>query len=98
VLNVESKFLNKLSLSSRYSDGGRELGNPYTWPITTRESKQYLSKDFHTIQIKKLGTDLQYLFRHLIPVIGAKLPNYFLKPWGRRFGWSLWITATKKDS
>ena len=95
-LNLESRYLNPLELASRYSDGGRELGNPHTWPVTKREIRNFLSEDFTNIRIRILGTDLDYLSRHLIPVLSAFIPKSFLKPWARRFGWSLWVTAERK--
>lgn len=95
-LNLESRYLNPLELASRYSDGGRELGNPHTWPVTKQEIRNFLSEDFTNIKIRILGTDLDYLSRHLIPVLSALIPKSFLKPWARRFGWSLWVTAERK--
>src|SRR5262249_12233532 len=33
-INLERLFLDPLGLASRYGDGAREEGNPYTWPVT----------------------------------------------------------------
>jgi 2-polyprenyl-3-methyl-5-hydroxy-6-metoxy-1,4-benzoquinol methylase len=97
-LNLESRFLTKLQLASRYGDGGRELGNPYTWPVTKKEITKLMSPDWMEIKIRILGTDLNYIFRHLLPGSFGRVPTSLIKPWARRFGWSLWIEAVKKPS
>lgn len=94
-LHYESKFLGSLELASRYGDAGRQEGNPYTWPVTRKEVRDLLEPYCCDLSLKILGTDLDYVFRHLLPGVGLILPNWVKKPWSRRFGWSLWATGTK---
>src|SRR3546814_15282205 len=57
-VNMESRFLDPLELSSRYGDGGRQEGNPHTWPVTRREVRRDLMCDFSDLDIRVLGTDV----------------------------------------
>ena len=85
-----------LRLSSRYSDGGREEGNPHTWPVTRREVREQLFKPFARVAIDTFGTDLVPIFDQWFPLLGSRLvPRAILNACARRWGWSLWITGTK---
>jgi len=95
-LHYEHKFLDPQALASRYGDAGRQEGNPFTWPVTRRELRDLLSPHSDHLSIKVLGTDLDYVFRHLLPGIGLVLPVWLKKPWARRFGWSLWAAGVKR--
>lgn len=96
-LNMESQYLTKLQLASRYGDGGRELGNPYTWPVTRKEIRYILDPYCTEIRFRTFGTDLNYIFRHLLPGTSGRLPASVIKPWARRFGWSIWVDAKKRQ-
>lgn len=95
ILHLENQFLTPLQLASRYTDGGHEEGNPHTWPVTQTEIKK-LFKYFSDVQIKVLGTDLDEIFKMLIPGVGIFIPQFIRKAYARRWGWSLWITGKKK--
>jgi SAM-dependent methyltransferase len=90
-LHYENRFLDPLSLASRYGDGAREEGNPHTWPITEAEGRDVLGRFSSDLTIDILGTDLDSVFPYLIPGLGEFLPDWFKRPWARRFGWSLWL-------
>ena len=95
-LHNESKYLNSLELNSRYGDGEREEGNPHTWPVTKNEMFDLFSNYSNDMKIKTLGTDLDSIFKFLLPGIGLFLPKFVKKVWARRFGWSLWMYGSKK--
>ncbi len=95
-LHLENTFLTPLQLASRYSDGGREEGNPYTWPVTKMEVRDVLFDRFQDVKVKVLGTDLDHIFSLLIPGLGRFLPRFIRKAYARRWGWSLWITGEKR--
>jgi hypothetical protein len=90
-LHYENRFLDPLSLASRYGDGAREEGNPHTWPITKPEARALFAEFSSDLTIDVLGTDLASVFPYVLPGIGEFLPAWFKKPWARRFGWSLWM-------
>ena len=94
-LHYENRFLNPLELASRYADGDRAEGNPHTWPVTDGEIRSLLAPLSHDLQVRMLGTELDTIFKYLLPGLGFILPAWAKKPWARRFGWSLWITGYK---
>lgn len=94
-LHYESKYLNNLELNSRYGDGEREEGNPHTWPVTKKEMYQLFGNYSSDINVKILGTDLDSIFKFLLPGLGLFLPKIVKKVWARRLGWSLWMSGTK---
>ncbi len=89
-LHDENRFLDPLALSSRYTDGAREEGNPHTWPVTKPEVRRLLAPLARDLEFKIFGTDLDGILPFLVPGLGLLLPRWFKKPWARRFGWSLW--------
>jgi SAM-dependent methyltransferase len=94
-LHDERRFLTPLDLASRYSDGARAEGNPYTWPVTAAELRRMLSANSKDLRIRILGTDLDTVFHALLPGLGLFLPAWAKKTWARRFGWSLWAYGHK---
>ena len=94
-LHRENKFLSPLELASRYGDGHREEGNPHTWPITRKEATEMFNEHSQDVGIDTLGTELDGLFKLMLPGVGMRLPRWVKKPWARRFGWSLWISGHK---
>jgi len=94
-LHDERRFLSPLELASRYGDAAREEGNPHTWPITKAEARAMFGPYSSRLEFRILGTDLEGILPFVIPGLGRVLPRWALKPWARRFGWSLWIHGTK---
>lgn len=94
-LNMERDFVDELRLASRYGDGGREEGNPHTWPVTRREVREQLFAPFEDIAIETLGTDIPDLLNALLPHWADRFSPAMKAALARRLGWSLWITARK---
>jgi SAM-dependent methyltransferase len=90
-LHGESRFLDRLALSSRYTDAAEQEGNPYTWPVTRREIRDMLGPQTTGIQMKTLGR-IDFAFP---PKIGSYLPKVLTNAWSRRWAWTLWATGTK---
>jgi len=95
LVNLERDFLDELGLASRYGDGGRQEGNPHTWPVTQEEVIRDLLPMCENISIKVLGTDVPEALNTWFPALGQRLPVSWRKALARRYGWSLWITADK---
>lgn len=94
-LHLENRFLTEIELASRYGDGDREEGNPYTWPITKKEAFQIFKKFSH-IKTTILGSDIEYSLDLAFPRLGSWIiPKALRDALGRRWGWSLWIQAQK---
>lgn len=98
LVNMERRFLDELSLASRYGDGGREEGNPHTWPVTKKEVLRDLIPMFVNPEIKTLGTDVPEALNTWFPRLGQRLPLGWRKALARRLGWSLWITGEKPEA
>jgi SAM-dependent methyltransferase len=94
-LHLESQFLGSRELTSRYGDGHREEGNPYTWPMTGSEMTNLLGPFCSDVAVRTLGTDLDHVLQFMLPGLGMLLPAWLKKPWARRFGWSLWVHGHK---
>jgi ubiquinone/menaquinone biosynthesis C-methylase UbiE len=96
VVHREREFLSPLELASRYSDAGREEGNPHTWPITREEGESMLrAAGAADVSTRILGTDLEGVLDTVFPRLGTAVPTWAKKPWARRFGWSLWFSGRK---
>jgi len=95
LVNMESAFLDPLGLASRYGDGDRKEGNPYTWPVTPREVRRGLFKRFQNVKVEVFGTDVPWILDHFTPNLASRLPKRLVAALSRRFGWSLWIQAEK---
>jgi 2-polyprenyl-3-methyl-5-hydroxy-6-metoxy-1,4-benzoquinol methylase len=94
-VNCERQFLDELGLASRYGDGGRQEGNPHTWPVTHEEVRRDLLAMCQSVSIKVLGTDVPEALGTWYPRLGQRLPLSWRKALARRWGWSLWITGDK---
>ncbi|HEV2705669.1 MAG TPA: class I SAM-dependent methyltransferase [Pyrinomonadaceae bacterium] len=94
-LHYEDKFLKPLELASRYGDGDTQEGNPHTWPVTSEEAAELLRPHSRDVQVKRLGTELDNIFRQMLPFVGRAVPRVARKAWARRYGWSLWIHGHK---
>ncbi len=97
LLHAESRFSTPVQLASRYTDGAAQEGNPYTWPVSRREVEDLFSPYSTDLTIKVLGVDLDAVFRLLWPKVGACFPTWIKKSWARRWGWSFWISGTKRS-
>lgn len=97
LLHGETRFLDPLALASRYADGGRQEGNPHTWPVTKKEVRQLISPYSQSMSIRVLGTDLDGSFKYMLPGISQFIPKVVKKSWARRWGWSLWIFGRKNN-
>jgi len=64
--------------------------------VTRDEMKKALAPYTDDLNIRVLGTDLDFAFRHLLLGLGLVLPGWAKKPWARRFGWSLWMSGHKR--
>ncbi|MBV9925932.1 MAG: class I SAM-dependent methyltransferase [Acidobacteria bacterium] len=94
-LHYENQFLGPLELASRYGDGDTAEGNPHTWPITREEAFDLFNPYSRDVSVRILGTELDSIFRQMLPFVGRLVPRFVRKSWARRYGWSLWITGTK---
>lgn len=94
-LHNEKQFLSPLELNSRYGDGHREEGNPYTWPVTKAEGIELLKPFAKDVNVKILGTDLDCVLKYMFPGFNQYIPKPLLKALARRWGWSLWFYGTK---
>ena len=94
-LHYENQFLGPLELASRYGDGDAAEGNPHTWPITRKEAYALLGPHSRDVSVRCLGTELDNIFRQMMPFVGRLVPRPVRKSWARRFGWSLWIEGHK---
>ncbi|RAU21827.1 hypothetical protein CU669_11005 [Paramagnetospirillum kuznetsovii] len=75
---------------------GRAEGNPHAWPVTRDEVMGTLFVGFRDIAIRTLGTDIPSALDHWLPGLGSQLlPPQLIKSLACRWGWSLWITASK---
>ena len=94
-LHRETKFLSSLELASRYGDDARNEGNPHTRPVTAGEIRRLLRPQCRDLRVRRLGTELDGVFKYLLPGVGLVLPLWAKKVWARRFGWSLWFAGHK---
>jgi SAM-dependent methyltransferase len=96
-LHWERHFLSPLQLASRYGDGARNDGNPHTWPVTIGEVHSELFGRFADVRVRVLGGDVPRVLDACLPQLGSRLlPRAFVAACARRWGWSLWITGTKR--
>lgn len=93
-LNGEREVLSARQLASRYGDGAREEGNPYTWPVTKSEVRDLFAV-FDGVQIRVLGTDVPEILNVMQPDLARRLGRRRREALAGRLGWSLWITARK---
>jgi SAM-dependent methyltransferase len=96
IVHGERRFLDRLALASRYTDGERDEGNPHTWPVTTAEARAIFGPFAARLDIRVLGTDLDGILGMIMPGIVRRLPRVVIKAWARRWGWSLWISGVKR--
>ncbi len=92
-LHGESRFLTSLQLASRYTDGSEQEGNPHTWPVTREEVRRMFRPYSADVRVFAGGIIDYGLPRKL----EAYFPQVLKEAWARRWGWSLWITGTKRQ-
>jgi SAM-dependent methyltransferase len=95
LLHAERRFLSPLALASRYTDGDRQEGNPHTWPITAAEARSIFGVHAPGVKVKVLGVDIVPILQLAMPGVAKLVPTAVWKAWGRRWGWSLWITGER---
>jgi SAM-dependent methyltransferase len=95
-VNLEGLWLDHLQLASRYADGERREGNPHTWPVTAHEIREELFRQFDEVHVRVLGTDVPNVLNVWAPELGSRhTSRRVIAALARRWGWSLWTTATK---
>lgn len=92
-LHRERRFLSRIELASRYSDAGREEGNPYTQPVTKGQVLRILRPHTVGAGVRVLGTDLDGVLATAGQGLQLIVPRWAKKPWSRRVGWSLWFNG-----
>jgi SAM-dependent methyltransferase len=85
-LHAEPKYLNSEEFLSRNTDGA---GNPLARVYSRTEARE-LFKDF-----AKVDLCTYFLNKRWLPVVGALLPRSIESQMASRWGWHLWIYATK---
>jgi len=81
-----AKFFSKEEFLNQNTDGA---GNPLARVFTRRQVEEMFSR-FSTVE-----TQVHFLNKRWIPVIGKILPRAIERPLAHRFGWHLWIIARK---
>jgi len=95
-LHYERRFLSPLNLASRYTDGAEQEGNPHMLLVTEAEVRRLLAPFADSVRVQHLGPEMRALARHILPGIGGAIPLWMIKPWARRYGWSLWISGRRR--
>ena len=85
-LQTQSEYLNSEEFLSRNTDGA---GNPLARVYSRREARE-LFKDFAHVELRTY-----FLNKRWLPVIGPLLPRSLESQLAARWGWHLWIYATK---
>ena len=85
-LETQSEYLNSEEFLSRNTDGA---GNPLARVYSRREARE-LFKDFAHVELRTY-----FLNKRWLPVLGPLLPRSLESQLAARWGWHLWIYATK---
>jgi ubiquinone/menaquinone biosynthesis C-methylase UbiE len=85
-LQTRSEYLNSEEFLSRNTDGA---GNPLARVYSHREARE-LFKDFAHVELRTY-----FLNKRWLPVLGPLLPRSLESQLAARWGWHLWIYATK---
>ena len=86
-LHSDSKYLSSNEFLSRNTDGA---GNPLARVYSRAEARE-LFKDFASVELRPY-----FLNKRWLPVIGPLLPRSIEAKLASRWGWHLWIYATKE--
>jgi SAM-dependent methyltransferase len=84
--NGEENYLKPDEFLSQNTDG---VGNPLARVYSTMEARE-LFKDFSDVELR-----IYFLNKRWLPVIGSLLPRSLETTLASRWGWHLWIYATK---
>jgi SAM-dependent methyltransferase len=84
--NGEENYLKPDEFLSQNTDGA---GNPLARAYSTKEARE-LFKDFSDVELR-----IYFLNKRWLPVIGSLLPRSLEATLASRWGWHLWIYATK---
>jgi hypothetical protein len=84
--NGEENYLRPDEFLSQNTDGA---GNPLARVYSTKEARE-LFKDFSDVELR-----IYFLNKRWLPVIGSLLPRSLEATLASRWGWHLWIYATK---
>jgi ubiquinone/menaquinone biosynthesis C-methylase UbiE len=85
-LQTKSEYLNSEEFLSRNTDGA---GNPLARVYSRNEARE-LFKDFAHVELRTY-----FLNKRWLPVLGPLLPRSLESQMASRWGWHLWIYATK---
>ena len=85
-LHAQPGYLDSEEFLSRNTDGA---GNPLARVYSRREAGA-LFRDFREVQVRSY-----FLNKRFIPIIGNLLPRSLESALASRWGWHLWIYATK---
>jgi ubiquinone/menaquinone biosynthesis C-methylase UbiE len=85
-LQTRSEYLNSEEFLSRNTDGA---GNPLARVYSHREARE-LFKDFAHVELRTY-----FLNKRWLPVLGPLMPRSLESQLAARWGWHLWIYATK---
>jgi SAM-dependent methyltransferase len=85
-LQTKSEYLNSEEFLSRNTDGA---GNPLA-RVYSRNEARALFKDFAHVELRTY-----FLNKRWLPVLGPLLPRSLESQMASRWGWHLWIYATK---
>lgn len=91
----ELNFGDPVAHASRYTDASEAEGNPHTWPVTRPELRGLLGPFVTDISFRVLGNEIDHMLNQMLPGWGRMMPVWALKPWARRWGWSLWSYGTR---
>ena len=87
-LRAQRDYLNSEEFLSRNTDGA---GNPLARVYSRAEARE-LFKDFSHVELRTY-----FLNKRWIPVLGPILPRSLESKMASRWGWHLWVYATKKQ-
>jgi hypothetical protein len=85
-LSKDSHYLNSAEFLSRNTDGA---GNPLA-RVYSRQQARELFKDFAAVELRTY-----FLNKRWLPILGPLLPRSVEAKLAARWGWHLWIYATK---
>lgn len=85
-LHSDSHYLSSTEFLSRNTDGA---GNPLA-RVYSRQQARELFKDFSAVQLRPY-----FLNKRWLPILGPLLPRALEAKLASRWGWHLWIYATK---
>jgi SAM-dependent methyltransferase len=96
VVHGESRFVDPVTLASRYADGATEEGNPHTWPVTPGEMRTLFSRYSRNVSVDVFGDkELRNTLKLMLPVAWRLIPDVVIRAWANRIGWSIWISGAK---